>query len=84
MWGLDPISWLFCMLIGSFGLIWCIIIKFIPLEKILPGSGKKELPREELDKISSMNIKKKHDSKFFRAQSGIIRNSGLIEDKRLD
>ena len=66
MWGLDPISWLFCICIGSLGLIVSIILKLIPLEKILPGGGKKEITPAELDKMSTMNLKKKHDSKFYR------------------
>jgi len=38
-WGLDPISWVFCIAVGLIGYLWCIILKFIPLEKILPGGG---------------------------------------------
>lgn len=66
MWGLDPISWLFCIVIGSLGLLVSVILKFIPLENILPGGGNKEITKEELEKMSTMNIKKKHDSKFYR------------------
>lgn len=66
MWGLDPLSWLFCIAVGSLGLIWGIILKLIPLEKILPGGGKQEITKAELEKMSTMNIKKKHDSKFYR------------------
>lgn len=43
MWGLDPISWLFCILVGMTVWIVSFILKFIPLEKILPGGGKTEL-----------------------------------------
>lgn len=46
MWGLDPISWLFCIAIGALGLIWAIILKLIPLERILPGGGNKEITKE--------------------------------------
>lgn len=84
MWGLDPLSWVFCIGIGAIGLIWSVILKQIPLEKILPGGGNKEITPAELEKMSTMNLKKKHDSKFYRNQSGIIKSSGVIEDRRID
>jgi hypothetical protein len=42
-WGLDPISWVFCIAVAFLGMILNIILKLIPLEKILPGGGKKEI-----------------------------------------
>lgn len=79
--GLDPLSWLFCIAFGVLGLLFKIILKFIPLEKILPGGGNKELTIAELNKMSTMNLKKKHDSNFYRNQSSMYRASGIIEDK---
>ncbi len=83
-WGLDPISWIFCIIIGSMSLLIGLILKFIPLEKYLPGGGQKELAKNELDKLSSMTLRKKHDSKFFRQQSGIHKKqSSMIEDRKI-
>lgn len=65
-WGLDPISWVFCMAVGSLGLIMSVILKLIPLEKILPGGGQKELDKHDLDRMSTMAIKKRHDSNFYK------------------
>ena len=64
--GLDPISWLFCIAFGLIGILWGFILKLIPLEKILPGGGNKEITIDELNKMSTMNLKKKHDSNFYR------------------
>lgn len=64
--GLDPISWLFCTIFGLLGMVWGLILKFIPLEKVLPGGGNKEITIDELNKVSTMNIKKKHDSNFYK------------------
>lgn len=65
-WGLDPISWLFCIAVASISLLISVILKFIPLEKILPGGGQKEITKEDLNKLSTMTLKKKHDSNFYR------------------
>lgn len=67
--GLDPISWLFCIAFGVLGMIWSLILKLIPLQNVLPGGGNKEITAEELNKMSTMNLKKKHDSNFYRNQS---------------
>lgn len=83
-WGLDPISWVFCIAVALISMIWSVILKLIPLEKILPGGGKKEITREELDKMSTMTIKKRHDSAFFKKQSGMIKGSGMIEDRNVN
>lgn len=79
--GLDPISWVFCIAFGLVGLIWNFILKMIPLEKVLPGGGNKELSLDELNKMSTMSVKKRHDSNFYRNQSSMYRASGIIEDK---
>ena len=47
-------------------MVWGLILKFIPLEKVLPGSGQKELTKAELDRASTMNLRKKHDSNFYK------------------
>lgn len=47
-------------------MVWDLILKFIPLEKILPGSGKKEITKHELERASTMNLRKKHDSNFYK------------------
>lgn len=62
MWGLDPISWLFCIGIGILVWIWSFILKLIPLERILPGGGKEELKKEDLDKYNALGVKKSHTS----------------------
>jgi len=45
-WGLDPVGWAISIAIGSVSLIVAVIMKLIPLEKILPGGGSKELSKE--------------------------------------
>lgn len=82
-WGLDPISWIFTIAFGLFGMVWDLILKFIPLEKILPGGGSKEITKEELERTSTMNLRKKHDSNFYKHQSNIQKSSSMIEDKHI-
>lgn len=85
MWGLDPISWLFCMGFGVVGLLWSYMLKFIPLEKVLHGKGNKEITKVELENMSSMNVRKKHNSDFYRHQSSLKNvRSGIIEDKNIN
>lgn len=85
MWGLDPVSWLLCIAFGALGLVWSYILKFIPLENVLPGGGDKELTKEELDRMSSINVRKKHDSNFYKHQSSLKNvGSGMIEDRNLN
>ena len=80
-WGVDPVGWIICIVIGAFSLLVSFILKFIPLEKILPGGGKNALPVEELDRINTLTIRKQHSRKFFQQQSGILKKSAIIEDK---
>lgn len=82
-WGLDPISWVFCIAIGSLGLIWGFILKLIPLEKILPGGGKEAIPINGLRKFSSMSLRKGHDKKFFEHQPGMLKRRTSIINKEL-
>ena len=42
-WGLDPVGWAISIAIGSVSLLVGLLLKFIPLEKILPGGGDKEI-----------------------------------------
>lgn len=72
MWGLDPISWLFCVGIGLTVWVWGFILKFIPLEKILPGGGSKELPKEDLNKVNALGIKKSHTSDYYKRVSSVF------------
>ena len=83
-WGLDPISWVFCIAVALISMLLNFILKLIPLEKVLPGGGQKEITQQDLNKLSTMSIKKKHDSNFFRNQSGMIKGSGIIEDKNIN
>ena len=81
--GLDPISWLFCIAFGLIGMVWDLILKFIPAQKILAGSGHKEITKAELDRASTMNLRKKHDSNFYKHQSGIHKGSSILEDRSM-
>ena len=65
-WGLDPVGWLISIAIGSTSLLISVILKLIPLEKYLPGGGATELDHKALDKASTLNLRKKHDSNFYR------------------
>lgn len=83
-WGLDPLSWLFCIGVGSLALIFGFILKFIPLEKVLPGGGSKELKVSDLNKASSLSMKKGHSSQFYKHQSGLARSLSIIEDRNMN
>lgn len=83
-WGLDPLSWLLCVFIGSWGLVIGLIFKFIPMEKVLCGGGKKEISLGDLNKMSSMTLRKRHDSEFFKNKPGLVKTSSIIEDKKLN
>ncbi len=82
-WGLDPISWALCIVVGSFSLLISVLLKLIPLEKILPGSGNTPLSLDQLNKISTMNLRHKHDSNFYQKHSGLNKRSSVIEDKKI-
>ena len=65
-WGLDPVGWVISIAIGSTSLLISAILKLIPLEKYLPGGGSHELDHKQLDHASTLNLRKKHDSNFYR------------------
>ena len=68
-WGLDPISWLFCIAVGATTLLVSVILKLIPVERYLPGSIKEGLKRNQLDKPTSAMLKRFHTSNFYKKQS---------------
>lgn len=80
-WGLDPIGWLISIAIGFISLFVSLLLKFIPLERILPGGGSKELDVKDLDRINTLSIRKSHSTQFYKQQSGILKKSAIIEDK---
>lgn len=82
-WGLDPVSWIFCLGVGSLSLLLSLILKFIPLQNILPGGGSKEIKLSELNKASSLSIRKNHSSQFFKQQTGLMKRTSVIEDRNL-
>ncbi len=63
--------------------VWAVVLKLIPLEKILPGGGQKELSLEQLNRVSSMSIRREHNSHFFKQQSVVENRRSVIEDKGL-
>lgn len=80
-WGVDPLGWVICIVIGFISLIVAVILKLIPLEKILPGGGNKELDVKDLDRINTLSIRKSHSTQFYKQQSGLLKKSAIIEDK---
>ena len=77
-WGLDPISWLFCIGVGMLGWVVSFMLKFIPLEHYLPGGGEKEITREEMNRLNSISVRRSHTSNFYRKQSVIERKTSII------
>jgi len=71
-WGLDPVGWAISVGIGSLSLIIAVFLKLIPLEKILPGGGSKEITKQELNRMSTMNLRKAHNSGFYQSRSRIM------------
>lgn len=47
------------------GIVFDFIVKFIPMEKLFKGLGTKEIKKEEFSKLSTLALKKRHDSTFF-------------------
>lgn len=82
-WGIDPAGWALCLGVGSTAMLMSLILKFIPLEKILPGGGDKEIKLADLNKASSLSIRKNHSSQFFKQQTGLIKRTSVIEDRNL-
>jgi len=82
-WGLDPVSWIFCLAVGSISLLVSIILKFIPLERVLPGGGSKEIKISDLNKASSLSIRKGHSLSFYKQQTGLVKRTSVIEDRNL-
>ncbi len=74
-WGLDPIGWLISIAIGSLTLICAFVLKFIPLERCLPGGGKEELKVEDLKKMNSLAVRKFHSREFYQNRSSIHKKS---------
>lgn len=82
-WGLDPLSWLFCLGVGSTTMLINFLLKLIPLERILPGGGGKEIKLSDLNKASSLSIRKNHSSQFFKQQAGLLKRSSILGDKNI-
>ena len=78
-WGLDPISWVFCIAVGALSLPVSVILKCIPAERWLPGGGSKEITTAELNRASSLSVRKSHTSAFFNRQPSVDRKASLIQ-----
>ena len=78
-WGLDPYGWAICVLFGMGGWIVSALFKFIPLEKALPGSGKEEITKEELNRRSTMSLKRDHNEEFYKKKETLIHRSSFME-----
>lgn len=74
---------MFCIGVGLTGWIWGLILRFVPLEKILPGGGTKEVTREELNRASSVSVRRSHNADFFKKHSVFEKKGSVIEDKAL-
>jgi hypothetical protein len=65
------------------GWIWGFILRFIPLEKILPGGGQKEVTQAELNRASSISVRRSHNTDFYKKHSAFEKKASVIEDKAL-
>ena len=48
------------------GLLWGLILRVIPLERILPGGGQKEVTKDELNRASSVSVRRSHNTDFYK------------------
>ena len=60
-----------------------LILRFIPLEKILPGGGQKQVTAEELNRASSISVRRSHNADFYKKHSIFEKKASVIEDKAL-
>lgn len=65
------------------GLIWGVILRVIPLERILPGGGMKEVTQAELNRASSVSVRRSHNADFYKRQSVFDKKASVIEDRSL-
>ena len=80
-WGLDPYGWALCIVIAMGSWIWSFIFKFIPMEKILKGSGNEEISTEELNRSSTISLKKAHDQEFFQRRESMKIKQSFVRGK---
>jgi hypothetical protein len=69
--------------VGLISWVWGFILRFIPLEKILPGGGKQEVTTEDLNRISSISVRRSHNANFYKKHSVFEKKASVIEDKSL-
>jgi Ca2+ transporting ATPase len=71
-WGLDPYGWAICIAFGVGEWVFAFIFKFIPIEAFLPGAGKEVISKEQLNRTSTIGIRRTHDEKFFKRNSIVV------------
>ena len=81
-WGLDPLQWLLCVGIGMLVVLFDLLVKFIPLQRFFRGLGSTELSKEDFQKVSTLAIKKHHDSQFFQRNSLMRSRNSLLGSKQ--
>jgi len=65
------------------GWVWGAILRLLPLERYLPGGGKNEVTPADLNRASSISIRRSHNADFYKKHSIFEKKSSVIEDKSL-
>jgi len=65
------------------GWIWGVILRLIPFERFLPGGGQKEVTQAELNRASSISVRRSHNADFYKKHSVFDKKASVIEDKSL-
>lgn len=65
------------------GLLWGLLLRVLPIERILPGGGQKEVTKDELNRASSVSVRRSHNNDFYKRQSVFDKKASVIEDRSL-
>lgn len=78
-WGLGPVQWILCIVIGLVGLPIRYILVCIPFQKCcIKGVGNKEININSLNAKSSVSIKKSHTRQFYQRQPTVSKKSSSV------
>lgn len=85
LWGLDPVGWLISICF-AFGIIPLMTLaKILGTSKIFmkftKGIGNEEISKEQLNRRSTISIRRGHSSRFMAEQPGISQRRSIIENR---
>ena len=79
-WGLSPAQWGISIFIGLLGIPVRYLLLCIKFERLCgdKGVGSKEITKEELDKKSSVSIRKSHNRNFYKKQPSMVQKGSRV------